>query len=214
MNIFEFLKNLNPKLILEIGAHFGTETRIFREILPDCEIICFEPDPRNINILKQNEIDRICRLEEFAVSNQTGTMEFHLSSGDCKHWANDEVLRNNDWSASSSLKKPKLHLQAHPWVKFENTIEVKTIRLDDYEPIKDRVVDFIWMDVQGAEDLVFEGSLKSLENIRYIYTEYSNIELYEKQSNLNQILNILGSNWTIMYTYQNDVLLKNLKYEN
>ena len=27
--------------------------------------------------------------------------EFYLSSGDCSHWCNDDMLLKNDWSASN-----------------------------------------------------------------------------------------------------------------
>jgi FkbM family methyltransferase len=214
MDIFEFLKNLQPNLILEIGAHFGTETLKFKQILPNARIISFEPDPRNLRVLKENGIDKICELVPLAVSDNNGSMDFYLSSGDCKHWAQDELLRNNDWSASSSLKRPKLHLQAHPWVKFEEVIQVQSIMLDDYLPLQNQIIDFIWMDVQGAEDMVFRGAKNTLKNIRYIYTEYNNYELYENQVNLNTILSFLGPDWSVVHVYDNDVLLKNMKYEN
>ena len=48
MNIIDFIQEINPSMLLEIGAHFGTETQRFRDILPNCEIISFEPDPRNL----------------------------------------------------------------------------------------------------------------------------------------------------------------------
>jgi FkbM family methyltransferase len=208
MNILDYIKIINPSILIEIGAHFGTETLKFRNILPKCRIISFEPDPRNIKLLRDQKIDEICTLEELAVSNNNGLAEFHLSSGDCKSWASDPILRANDWSASSSLKKPKEHLDVHRWVHFEQSIKVKSIRLDDYIPIKDKVVDFIWMDVQGAEDLVLEGAKKTIERTRYIYTEYNNKEMYEGQMNLNQILETLN-NWEVVQLYSDDVLLKN-----
>jgi FkbM family methyltransferase len=214
MNIFEFLKQLNPNLLIEIGAHFGTETLKFREMLPNARIICFEPDPRNINILIENGVDKICELERLAISDSNGLIDFHLSSGDCKHWAQDDLLRNNEWSASSSIKRPKLHLQAHPWVKFEQVIQVNSTRLDDYKPLENNIIDFIWMDVQGAEDLVFAGAKNTLKSTKYIYTEYNNFELYENQANLNKILSLIGSDWSIEHLYDNDVLLKNKNYEN
>ena len=40
------------------------------------------------------------------------------------------------------------------------------------------------MDVQGAERDVLQGSNTMLSNIGYIYTEYSNEELYEGQLDL------------------------------
>ena len=75
-------------------------------------------------------------------------------------------------------------------------------------------IDFIWMDVQGAEDLVFKGGEYLLTNdkIHYIYTEYSNRELYENQMNLKEISKALP-NYEILDLFNEsggtDVLLKN-----
>ena len=75
-------------------------------------------------------------------------------------------------------------------------------------------INFIWMDVQGAEDLVFKGAKELLTNnkIDYIYTEYSDRELYENQMNLKQITEGLP-NYEILDFFNEsggtDVLLKN-----
>ena len=40
------------KLIVEIGTHFGNDTIEIRKLFPKSEIICFEPDPRNVSVVK------------------------------------------------------------------------------------------------------------------------------------------------------------------
>jgi hypothetical protein len=56
------------------------------------------------------------------------------------------------------------------------------MRLDDVVSLNDTVVDFMWVDVQGAEDLVFTGAKDVLSRTRYVYTEYAT-DLYEGQLN-------------------------------
>lgn len=212
MLIKDFIKaNSNSiKTMVEIGTHFGTDTIEFREILPNARIIAFEPDPRNLSVVKENwKGKNIAELYEVAASNYNGKTEFYLSSGDCSHWCNDKMLLENDWSASNSIKKPKGHLDLHPWIKFDNKIEVDCVRLDDFEPLKEGVIDFIWADVQGGEDLVFEGAKELLKRTRYVYTEYNQNELYENQLTLQGIMNLFGPDWEIVYIYPDDVLLKN-----
>ena len=199
------------KTIVEIGSHFGTDTIELRRILPKSDIICFEPDPRNINIIKKNWAGNpIAYLYEFAVSDFNGKTKFHLSSGDCSFWTNDELWSKNEWSASSSLKKPVKHITVHPWINFNEEIEVECIKLDDFIPLQNKVIDFIWMDVQGAEDLVLKGAKNTLSKTRFLYTEYDNEELYENQLNLEGILNILGPDWKVLSIFDNDVLLENI----
>ena len=215
MQIKEFIReNSNSiKTLVEIGAHFGTDTMEFRKILPNSKIISFEPDPRNIKVIKENWSNKdIAHLYEFAISNYNGKTEFYLSSGDCSHWCNDDMLLKNDWSASNSIKKPKNHLNLHKWVKFNEKIEIDCIRLDDFEPLKEDIIDFIWADVQGAEDLVFDGARETLKRTRYVYTEYNQNELYENQLTLDGIINLFGPNWKIVQIYSDDVLLKNITF--
>lgn len=209
MNIYEFIKSNNFNLIIEIGCHFGTDTKIFKEISPKTRIIGFEPDPRNIKILKETGVINIAEIFEFAVSNKNGESDFFLSSGEFKGKSSIELLKDNPWSASNSLKKPKKHLSIHKWVKFTEKIKIKTIKLDDFDILKNEIIDFIWMDVQGAEDLVFEGAKETLNRTKYIYTEYSNEEIYENQPNLNDIQKSLGENWQILSLDKDDVLFKN-----
>jgi hypothetical protein len=47
-------------------------------------------------------------------------------------------------------------------------------------------IDFIWADVQGAEEDLILGGLDTLrKRTKYLFTEYNNSEMYEGQINLN-----------------------------
>nr|VFK11674.1 MAG: methyltransferase, FkbM family [Candidatus Kentron sp. LPFa] len=69
-------------------------------------------------------------------------------------------------------------------------------------------VDFIWMDVQGAEMDVFRGGANTLARTRYLYTEYNDRELYEGQCTLPQLLDCLKY-FKVLDRYPDDVLLEN-----
>lgn len=70
------------------------------------------------------------------------------------------------------------------------------------------VVDFIWMDVQGAEADVFKGGPATLSRTRFLYTEYADRELYEGQLDLRRLLKTLRG-FRILTRYPGDVLLAN-----
>ena len=200
------------KLIVEIGTHFGNDTIEIRKLFPKSEIICFEPDPRNVSVIKENwNSNNVGVLYELAASDFNGKTTFHLSSGDCSFWTDDELWSKKEWSASSSIKKPVKHTEVHPWIKFDEVIEVDCVKLDDFQPLNEKIIDFIWMDVQGAEDLVINGSKKILTHTRFLFTEYNNEELYENQLNLEGILELLGPDWSVLSIFSNDILLKNDK---
>ncbi len=212
MVIKQFIQQIPIRTFVEIGCHFGTDTEDFRKYHPNSRIVCFEPDPRNIQILKQRGIDKICELHPVALSNENGSASFYLSSGDSRGRVFEEILQENDWSCSSSLKKPTGHVLLHPWITFNNQVTVETKRLDDIETLKNTKIDFMWVDVQGAEDLVFSGAVETLKNTKYLYTEYSNYQLYEGQLNRDSIIQLLGNNWNIIFDYGGDILLHNSHY--
>ena len=68
-----------------------------------------------------------------------------------------------------------------------------------------------YLDVQGAESDVFKGGMNALAKTRFIYTEYSDVEQYEGQSSLQQLLSQL-TNFKILIRYYGDVLFKNKQF--
>ena len=52
-------------------------------------------------------------------------------------------------------------------------------------------IDFLWADIQGAEGEMIRGGQKALSATPFLYTEYSNDELYEDQVSLCEILGLL-----------------------
>ena len=212
MDIHKFIKETfnTESIFFEIGSHFGMDT--IKLLETSSKVHCFEPDERNIKIFREKNIPVF--LNEFAISDKDGDNDFFLSSGsvyDSVHGPTvDDEFNKHDWSASSSLKKPKNHLSVTPWVKFENTIKVKTQRIDSYcKENEISHIDLVWMDVQGAEMDVISGMGDFIKKVHYVFTEYSNSELYENQPTKDQILNILGEEWEIIHDYGDDILLRN-----
>ena len=194
--------------ILEIGANNGGQTCWFAEMFEDPGISCFEPDPRAIARFRDKVGDRPgVELFELALSDRNGTITFHQSGG--SH--DDELAAQmpEGWDLSGSIRPPKDHLVVHPWVTFDRTIEVETMTLDSWAAEHGiGRVDFIWMDVQGAEADVFRGGERTLAATRFLYTEYSDRELYEGQRPLTDLLDQLGD-FDVVERYRADVLLRN-----
>lgn len=94
------------------------------------------------------------------------------------------VFHETNWSLTGSLFAPNTPLLE----KFQNLAElvtpvaqhpVGTTRLDDIEGIGD--VDFIKIDVQGAELSVFENARNALSTTLLVQTEVEFVELYQGQ---------------------------------
>lgn len=201
----------NPT-ILEIGCNDGIHTLWLRELFSQPSIFCFEPDPRAIARFNKNVgIRQDIQLFEVALGQHDGDVIFYQSSGQPPSALAKDLP--GDWDQSGSIRAPKEHLTLHPWVKFEHMLNVAAVRLDTWcvnHAID--LIDFIWMDVQGAELDVFAGGKQTLKyKTRFIYTEYSNRELYSGQGNLKQLLRQLEC-FEVVARYPEDVLLRNMAF--
>lgn len=194
--INELITMPNP-IIFEVGANHGTDTVRLAGI-KGATVHAFEPEPR----CDLSEMPRNVKVNKVAVSNTKGIAVFNLSDSE-----------GHVWTYSSSLLKPKNHLTAHDYVKFNKTVNVPTIRLDDYcKENKIDYIDFLYMDVQGAEHLVFEGAKEILKKTKYIYTEYSDFEMYTGQKKLEDLL-VQLENYFVMDIWETEpsnVLLQNI----
>jgi FkbM family methyltransferase len=106
------------------------------------------------------------RCYNMALAGNSGPMMLNVSGGES--------------DGSSSLLQPKHHLVFHPQVTFDSKTAVTAITLDDWA-IANNIgnVDFLWLDLQGSEFDVLEGSPKCLNHVQAIYTEVSLLPMYE-----------------------------------
>lgn len=167
---------MNIKGIVHIGAHYGEE-------IPEYvnngirDIILFEPLAENFNVLKNK------------VQNLNANIQgYQVALGSEKKISSMNLSSNN--LESSSLLKPKLHLEHHAHVKFEGTEEVQVDLLDNYNISN---FNFINMDVQGYELEVLKGAKETLKQIDYVYCEVNRGEVYENNAMIGEIDEYLGN---------------------
>lgn len=128
--------------VLDIGANIGYPSLLFSKLVGENgKVIAFEPDKNNLEMLRKNIKVNNCKnivVVPMAVSDRTGGGTLYISdshSGDHRIYSSGEKRR---------------------------TQNIKTTSLDDYFKSKNKI-NFIQMDVQGAEELVFKG-MKGLLN--------------------------------------------------
>jgi FkbM family methyltransferase len=185
-------RGADSKLFLELGSHQGTDTAWLAEV-PGATVHAFEPDPRNSQPPRAN-----VAIHRAALWDRDGRGPLILSR---EGWG-------REWTYSSSLRRPKNHLQRFP-VTFGDAVEVELVALDTFSRRHGvELVDLIWADVQGAEGDLVRGGATTLRNTRYLYTEYSNDELYEGQATLAELLALLPD-FRVLELWPDDVLLEN-----
>jgi FkbM family methyltransferase len=194
--------------IVEAGTSDGTDTEIFSDFLTTGKLYAFEPIPELYNITKSKLSDRTnVILSNLALSDITGVSIINVSDN-----------RGSAWG-SSSLLKPKAHLEVYSDITFNNEIEVNTINLDEwYINEKLDIIDFMWLDLQGFEPVVLKNSPKILSKTRYIHTEVALIETYKGVITRDEFTNFLNEAgfvevWSHMEQYEGNILFKNIKLE-
>lgn len=198
MSIYPTLQNLiSPNsIIIEIGAHIGTDTQKLYELLQPKKLYAIEPDARNIIELVRLHLP--IRIIKCAISNTNGRTLFYRSSGVIPN-------KNRIHTDSGSLLKPIEHPARPDWVTFDKT-EVFCFRLDDLMSDVSKV-DLIWMDVQGAELMVIEGGYGTLSKTRYLYLECQEGR-YEEQPGEAKVMEALQG-WRTVERSGDNILLKN-----
>ena len=166
---------MDIKGIVHIGAHYGEEIQEYVDNGIQ-KITVFEPLSQNFNILSERmqEVNADIQGYQVALGSEKGTATMHLSSNEAQ---------------SSSILKPKQHLELHPDVFFEGTEDVEVSLLDEYD-VGD--ANFINIDVQGYELEVFKGSTETLKQIDYIYCEVNRDEVYEGAPMVEELDEFLG----------------------
>jgi FkbM family methyltransferase len=151
------IRNINPNGFLDVGAHFGESNEIIRAIYPGKRIISFEANPNCEIELKMRGMEHlICLLGR-----------------ETKESAKLYMNPDNPTSTGVSIYKEKSNF-------FENatTLEIPMYRLDDIVPVEANL-DFMKIDVQGAEIDVLEGASKLIPTIKWIFLEVSFVNLNE-----------------------------------
>jgi len=172
-----------PLVIFDIGACEGEDSIRYARRFPRAHVYAFEPLPENQRLIRDN-FDRYqainVELIPIALSDRAGNADFHVSSG-----RPQEEFSGRDWNygnKSSSLLPPASGQPMFGWIEFKSAISVACDTLDRFCAARSiSRIDFIHMDVQGAEHLVLDGAKDMLPRCGALWLEVSNREFYRGQ---------------------------------
>lgn len=175
--------------IIDCGSNIGMSILFFKKHYPHAKIVGFEPDKETFTVLKKN-IDEnnwdSVTVHNLALSNVKGTTSFYSDAEEKGNLAMSIVKRTED---------NKMHVREIP---------VPTDKLSSYITAP---VDFLKLDVEGAEILVLEDldENKKISFIHEMFIEYHYSEKNPKNK-LSTILALLEKN-TFKYRVQADLEL-------
>jgi hypothetical protein len=98
--------------------------------------------------------------------------------------------------------KPKDHLNLFPHITFDNKQQVNVRPLDYFEIVDSNV---LVLDTQGYELKCLQGATKTLQSIKYVFSEYNTNQMYENCPSLDDLNNFLiGQGFTLKEQYITD----------
>jgi FkbM family methyltransferase len=152
--IYHFDAARADPLILDCGSNLGMSILYFKQVYPQARVIGFEPDPAIFPYLQENVTrNGLTQVQavQAAVAAQRGTLRFY-----------------SDGKYGSCLADHLPTDMPQDWQKYE----VPCVKLRDYlmEP-----VDFLKMNIEGAEWEVLADSRAQLRRVREMVVEYHHL---------------------------------------
>ena len=150
--------------IIDCGANIGMSVIYLKQQFPQAEIIAFEPDETNFKLLNKN-------VESF---NYSGVKLYKEAIWN----ENTTLLFSNESSMGSKIDL----------TNTSNTISVKAVRLKDF---LSRKVDFLKIDIEGAEYVVLKDIAEDLHMVENMFLEYHGT--FAQNNELVEMINIVNS---------------------
>ena len=152
--IYHFQAQRPDPLILDCGSNIGMSILYFKHVYPQARVIGLEPDPAIFPYLDENMTRNSLKdvqLVQAALGATEGVLTFY-----------------SDGKYASCLAEHRPAEIPPGWTRYE----VPCVRLRDYlvEP-----VDFLKMNIEGAEWEVLEDSADSLRKVREMVVEYHHL---------------------------------------
>ncbi len=152
---YAFKSEKSTPIIVDCGTHIGLSVLFFKNKYKDAKIYAFEPSQENLTLLQKNiENNHIQNVEVIhaAVGQSDGEMTLYTAGPTQPSWGNS---LNRPANISSHTREEK----------------VSVVRLSRY---LNQEVDFVKMDIEGAEVDVFAEINEKLRQVKEFVVEIHN----------------------------------------
>lgn len=154
--ISDYINFDDIKTILDIGSRDCYQSEEFRTWFPESKIFAFEANPEQFSLCEKISKNNNINFIKKAVGDKNCTTKFFVT--------------NSNPGASSLLKINPKNPRSSSW-GFKKEYDVEMIRIDTWSKENNLLPDLLWIDVQGAEEMVLKGCGEILQNVKAIAVE-------------------------------------------
>lgn len=188
-----------PLIIFDVGACNFHDSMHLKHAFPYSKVYSFEPSLWNLNTYQTEAEANGIAIAPVAISDKNDITIFYNSP---THNGSGSTLK-------PVVKEGTSELASHDGLLFDlEGYEVQTVRLDTFCELNDIPhIDYLHMDVQGAEELVVKG----LGSLRpgFIFAETCEFDTYESGTTLENFEQLLfGMGYSIVNQFRDDTLYK------
>ncbi len=187
-SLIQLFDSLSPLQIVDIGANPIDGTPPYKRLLDQGLVVLtgFEPQLEALQKLNQTKGPK----EQY--------FPYVVGDGNC------QTLHITHAPGMTSLLEPNpetldLFHGFPQWGAVKNKVKVDTVRLDDISEID--TIDYLKIDIQGAELMVFQNGVEQLKNCLAIHTEVEFLSMYKKQPLFSEVEMFLRSQGFLFHRF-------------
>ena len=156
---FQLVRVLEPGLFIEAGAKDGSSSKYARKYLPDSRIVAFEANPYTYDRFKGKFGRSGVEYLNLALSNEVGTIVFNVNVG-------------TDGSPRADGRGSLMKFDGDS-DEFSGSVEVTAdaTTLDTFFAGFEYESCALWVDVEGASEMVLGGASKTLDKADVVIIE-------------------------------------------
>jgi FkbM family methyltransferase len=157
LKLIQILSKHGLKNVFDVGANIGDWSEAALRLFPDAEFHCFELSPNTFNELRKNIKSERCHLNNFGLGAFDGDITY------------------KDYGNCSGINTMLTNMTYHDANVVSSEVNSMIMRGSSYcTERKINTIDFLKIDVEGAESMVLEGFSQLLEKqaIKCIQFEY------------------------------------------
>ena len=146
--IYKFTASSDRPMIIDCGSNIGISVLYYKTLYPNAEVIAYEPDKKNFQLLSKNIADNNLQQvspQEAAIWIENGSISFASNAAE-----GSSIAMTNEGT---------------------NIVTVPAVRLADVLN-KYQKIDFLKLDIEGAEDKVVADCGSLLSKIENLFLEY------------------------------------------